>query len=149
MKKATVMVTVLTALVGISVASLSFAEDAMGKDGKGMMMGKKCMMGKGMTGCMMTKGMMDKTVTPTSDGGVVVLAGNQLFKYDKGLTLVNKADVPVDMGMMQKDMMGMMKMCPMMKDGMMGSDGASDAVSSEVQSTGAASSDTADHAAHH
>jgi hypothetical protein len=148
MKKATVMAAVLTALVGVSVTSLSFAEDTMGKD-KGMMMGKKGMMGKGMMGCMMAKDMMGRTVTPTSDGGVVILAGNQLFKYDKGLTLVNKADVPVDMGMMQKDMMGMMKMCPMMKDGMMGSDGASDAVSSEVQSTGAASSDTADHAAHH
>lgn len=149
MKKARVMVAVLTAVVGISVGSLSFAEDATGKDGKGMMMGKKCMMGKGMMGCGMAKGMMGKTVTPTSDGGVVVLAGNQLFKYDKGLTLVNKAELPVDMGMMQKDMMGMMKMCPMMKDGMMDSVGSSDTVSSDSQPTGAASSDAADHAAHH
>ncbi len=149
MKKVTVLTAVLTALIGISVVSLSFAEDTMGKDGKSMMMGKKDMMGKGMMGCMTTKGMMGKTVTPTSDGGVVVLAGNQLFKYDKGLKLVNKAEVPVDMDMMQKDMMGMMKMCPMMKDGMMGSDGDSDTVSADSQSTGAATSDAADHAAHH
>lgn len=149
MKKATVLTAVLTMLIGMSAVSLSFAEDAMGKDGEGMLMGEKCMMGKGMMGCMMTKGMMGKTVTPTSDGGVVVLAGNQLFKYDKGLKLVNKAEVPVDMGMMQKDMMGMMKMCPMMKDGMMGSGGTSDVVSAESQSAGVASSDAADHAAHH
>jgi hypothetical protein len=148
MKKAAMITAVLTALVGISVASLSFAEEAMGKDGKNMMMGKKDMMGKGMMGCTM-KGMMGKTVTPTSDGGVVILAGNQLFKYDKGLALVNKAEVPVDMEMMQKDMMGMMKMCPMMKDGMMGSDGASNTTSSDFQPTGTDSSDIADHAAHH
>ena len=70
--------------------------DMMGKQGMmgGDMMGPG-MMGKGMMGGMMMKSMMEKTMVATSDGGIIVLAGNKLTKYDKdlnslGLLLVNK-----------------------------------------------------------
>ena len=155
MKKSIVLTVAVAALIGMSLGSAAFAEEKMGmmgdksKGGKGMMMDKKDMMGEGnmgggMMGGMMMKGMMEKTVTATSDGGVVVLTGNQLFKYDADLKLVNKAEVPVDMAAMQKNMTGMMKMCPMMSEngGMMGSgDSPAD--------TSAGSTKAIDHEAHH
>jgi hypothetical protein len=55
------------------------------KPGKGGMM----KMGPGMMG------MMQKdTVVATSDGGVVVMQGPRLIKYDKDLTLVKEVELP-------------------------------------------------------
>jgi hypothetical protein len=77
-----------------------------------MMDGKKMLM----MGPMMKA--MEKSMVATEDGGVIVLAGNKLIKYDKDLNVVKEADIKVDMVAMQKQMSEMMKMCPMMKDGM-------------------------------
>ena len=52
--------------------------------------------------------MMERTVVATSDGGVVVVSGNHIVKYDRGLKLVNQADLPKPAGKMDHD-------CPMMK----------------------------------
>ena len=159
MRRSTVLNLAFVATV-LLLGSLAFADEStgmMGKDAKGahcMMGGKEMMGGKGMMdggmmdgGMMgMMHGMMSKNLVATSDGGVAVLTGNQLTKYDKDLNAVKTAEVQVDMEAMQKSMTGMMKMCQMMKgdmmkDGMMGS--------GDESATAGASSDTTDHAAHH
>lgn len=73
--------------------------------GKDKRMGK--MRGMGCP-CMMSMG---KQMVATSDGGVVVLSGNKLYKYDKELNLKKEVEIKKD-----KEMMGK---CPMM-GGMMG-----------------------------
>ena len=68
--------------------------DKMGKEG--MMEGKHMMMPM----------MMGKSMVATTDGGVVVMLGNKLFKYDKNLVLKNEAELKIDKeamhGMMEK-----------------------------------------------
>lgn len=87
-------------------------KDMMG--GKGMMMEKgsmmKGMMGKGMMMHeMMEHGMMmDKKVIATSDGGIIVVVGNKIQKYDKDLNLVKEVEIKMDMEQMHHHMMEMM-----------------------------------------
>ena len=62
-----------------------------GRSGQGMMKGGP---GQGKMNPMMM-GMMHKdSVVATSDGGVVVLSGPRLLKYDASLTLVNEIELP-------------------------------------------------------
>jgi hypothetical protein len=120
----------LWALVfAFSVASFVYAQDqppAQTKEMPGMaakaesplkscggMMGDKMDKGMKMHGAMMP--MMPKQLVASNDGGVIVLAGNKLYKYDKNLTLVKEAEVKVDMEGMKKMMEGMKANCPMMK----------------------------------
>ena len=57
---------------------------------------------------------MQKQMVATSDGGVIVMAGHKLFKYDKDLNLVKEVELKTrveltfDAGSMQ-DMMKSMK----------------------------------------
>ncbi len=57
--------------------------------------------------------MMKKQMVATEDGGIIVLSGNKLLKYDKNLNLKNEVEIPMDMEGMQKRMKEMMKHCPM------------------------------------
>jgi len=88
--------------------------------------GMQGMMGKGqmMAMCpmhgMMMGSMMAKSVAATGDGGIVVMAGNKLIKYDKDLNLVKEVEVKMDMEGMQKKMSQMMEQCPMCKSMMQG-----------------------------
>jgi len=123
MRKITGMV--LAGLVAAVFCSSVFAQDkesAMDKDamkpgimGQGMM--GQGMMGQGMIdkGKMMEMGkkMMSKSVVATSDGGVVVLIGNKLQKYDKNLELKKEVEIKVDMGSMRKMKNKMMGGCKM------------------------------------
>lgn len=125
MKKVIVIACVVAFVIGITV--ISFAQDAdkpmMGKGmmGKGMMM-KGGMMGMcPMHGMMMGKGGM----VATPEGGVIVMAGNKLYKYDKDLNLVKEAEVKMDMAATQRMMSEMKQGCPMCQEmmahcGMMG-----------------------------
>jgi hypothetical protein len=61
------------------------------RDERGGRMGGKNM--KGMMGMM---GMPHQTVVATSDGGVVILSGGKLAKYDAGLNLVNEIEIKKD-----------------------------------------------------
>jgi len=93
------------------VSSLAFA-DTKEKDsmtGKGMMAGKGMMDDNQMMGMcgMMSHMMMCKSMISTSDGGVIVMAGNKLQKYDKDLNLKKEVEIKIDMEGMQK-MMGQM-----------------------------------------
>ena len=103
------------------------------EEGKGMMMHKGMMMGEGkmhggemmcggmmggrMGMCpmhgMMMKQMMGRSVIATEDGGIIVMIGNRIAKYDKKLNLVNEIELKVDMEKMQQKMKKMMDECPM------------------------------------
>ena len=60
----------------------------------------------------MMKCMSDKSLVATSDGGVVVLVGQKLIKFDKDLNIVKEVEIKIDIE-------GMQKICPMMGRGMM------------------------------
>lgn len=111
--KKTIFITLMALLI---VPALAFSQEkspAMDKSmdmGKGMEMGKGMGIGKGMMGCDCGKMcmMMQKQMIATSDGGVIVLAGNKLYKYDKNLNLVKEAEIKIDFEHM-KMMMDKMK----------------------------------------
>lgn len=157
-------------IIAVTAASLSassvFAgqmKDGMMEDegsGKGMMMGKG-MMGKGM----MEDGMMDggmmkmmhkmhgmmrsSTMVASNDGGVIVLSGNKLYKYDKNLNLVKEAEIKAemgDMGGMMGGMGGMKKSCCQGK-AMMGQDDTDDEAAEGEADQPAA--EDAEHKSHH
>ena len=117
-----VIISVISLLMGIS--SLTYAQDNQAEvryegmmkgrmmGGQGMMKNKNAMKAMPSMGGMMMKTMMDKSIVATQDGGVVVLVGNKLMKYDKNLKLVKEAEIKIDMEAMQKNMAEMMKNCP-------------------------------------
>jgi hypothetical protein len=65
----------------------------------------------------MMMGAKHKSVVATSDGGVVIVMGNRVIKYDKDLNLVKEVEIKVDLEALHKKMMGMNKKCPMMQEG--------------------------------
>ena len=118
---------VLAALTVTILSSLASAEDKKessmdkGKMQAGMMEPGKThdmeAMRKGrMTG--MGPMMMSKSVVATSDGGVIVMIGNKLQKYDKDLVLQKEVELKIDMEGMKKMMMQTMEKCPMMSGNM-------------------------------
>ena len=46
--------------------------------------------------------MMAKQMVATGDGGIIVLTGNKLLKYDKDLNLIKEVEIKMDMKMMRK-----------------------------------------------
>lgn len=132
MKRKVVSWVIMMLLLGAWSGAGSFAQDMPGMPGdepppmehKGMMMGHgkhgKSKMGMPPQMMGMMKGMMAKSMVATSDGGVAVMAGNKLMKFDKDLNLVREVEIKVDMAAMQKEMMEMMKNCPMNKELMKG-----------------------------
>ena len=79
-------------------ASLSFAEESQQGYGDDEAQapqhkGSGFSQSSGMMNPMMMMTMMKPSVTPTSDGGVVVLAGPKLTKYDKDMNLVKEVDL--------------------------------------------------------
>ena len=67
-----------------------------------------CMMHGHMMG-----GMMQRSMVALEGGGVCVLVGDELMKFDKDLQLVKTVDVPFDMEKMEKKMKKMMDKCDM------------------------------------
>jgi hypothetical protein len=134
---------ILTAVLVLAVSGLAIAQmdkDKMGDKGMGMMGDKGGMMGMmgGKEGMMGMKGMMMKMMHPdvvaTSDGGIVILMGNKLTKYDKNLNVVKEVEIKMP------DMDEMKKMCPMMGKGMM-NEGDDDAAGEAAEQ--------AEHESHH
>lgn len=105
----------LMLLAGLYLCGPSMAQEMKGMKDMDHGMGSKAMMGC-QGGCPMKGAMMGKSVVATSDGGVVIVAGNKIIKYDKNLKLVKEVEIDAGMGMARKGMKGMMKDCPMMKD---------------------------------
>lgn len=59
----------------------------------------------------MSKMMMQSYLVATQDGGIIILSGNKLMKYDKNLNLIKEVKI-------KNDMQEMMNRCKvMMKDG--------------------------------
>lgn len=106
---------IMMLIVLLAGSSLVYAEGMKGgMMGKGMMDGE--MMGGKMMGmCPMMKSMMERSVVATSDGGVIVVMGSKLTKYDKELNVIKEVELKMDMEGMQKMMENMKGMCPMMK----------------------------------
>lgn len=95
MKKIILALVVLSLLVSVQ----AFAEETQKNEMPGMPM-----MGMGKMGCpMMGKAQM----VATDEGGVIVLAGNKLLKYDADLNLAKEVEIPTPMSMGGKQ-------CPMM-----------------------------------
>ena len=94
-----------------------------GMMGRGMMQGQGGMMGRGMMGggmacpvCAAACGsMMHESVTPTSDGGVVVSVAGKLIKYDGGLNRIKEVNLDIDWTRMHQMAHQMMQNCPMMQ----------------------------------
>ena len=59
--------------------------------------------------------MMNKSMVATADGGVIVMAGNKLLKYDKDLNLQKEVELKIDPAAMKAMMPGMMDECPALK----------------------------------
>src|SRR3989338_11450246 len=103
---------VVALVIGLS-ARFAFAEETKGaRKEDGMDGGMMKMMHKmhGMT--------RSSSMVASNDGGVIVLSGNKLYKYDKNLNLVKEAEIKTEMGCMGgmrggMGMGGMKKMCPM------------------------------------
>ena len=117
MKKNTWIMMLVVLLAGASLVYAEGMKGGMMKEGmmgKGMMDGE--MMGCKMMGmCPMMNSMMERSVVATSDGGVIVVMGNKLTKYDKDLNVVKELELKTDMEGMQKMMENMKVTCPMMK----------------------------------
>ena len=77
------------------VSTVAFAEETVKSEMPGM--NKENPMGKAMPGMgKMCCPMMGKTqMVATDEGGVIVLAGNKLIKYDANLNLVKEAEIPM------------------------------------------------------
>ena len=151
MKKSLIAVAVVIIVwtSGLAIAQMDKSKEMMGDkagmmDGKGGMMGM--MDGKMMGMCPMMKSMVERSVVATSDGGVVVVTGNKLTKYDKDLNVVKEVELKMDMEGMQKMMDNMKSMCPMMgkgmKDGMSKKDDDDDDEAAEA-------AEKAEHESHH
>ena len=110
--KKIILVGVLLALF-IAVPAFLFSQPA--GQGKGPAMGHGGGMMKDCPKCGMMKMMMDKTMVASGDGGVIIMIGNKLLKYDKDLELKKEVEIKIDMEAMQKEMMKNMPPCPMMK----------------------------------
>ncbi len=63
----------------------------------------------------MAERMLERSIVTTGDGGVVVMTGNKLVKYDKDLNVQKEAELKLDMEGMQKAMTEMQASCPMYK----------------------------------
>ena len=93
-------------------------------------MGPGGMMGQGMMMYGMGSMMGGSSLTTNEDGGIIVLMGNQLFKYDRDLNFLRQVEVKFDWEGWQKMMMQhqemMMREHEMMRDRSTMMDGQSD-----------------------
>ncbi len=97
----------LAAMICMSFLSVAFARDMGEKQGD-----KK---GQGCSTCHMNKMMMmeGKKLVATQDGGLVLMVGNKLIKYDASMNVVKEVEIKMDMEAMKNMMEDMKKNCPM------------------------------------
>jgi len=109
MKKTIILLTIVVVVVVGSY--FAFAEKHMGE-----MMGEKARHGMVDSNDMMQKGMMEmhsmagmifgNSMVSAQDGGVIVLMGNRLLKYDSDLNFVKKIELEIDWEKCRQEMMG-------------------------------------------
>ena len=90
------LILVLGLGIGLTAGVSAYAEEGMPEGGQGQMQEGQGPgpggPGKGKMGMM---GMMQRdSVVATSDGGVVLMQGPRLIKYDKDLNLVKEVEIP-------------------------------------------------------
>lgn len=107
MKKLTFMLMLAVVMIGLS--GISFGETTgpheKAKEGHaGRMMEKAGLHEMKYMDAMMMKKMTTRGMVATSDGGVVVMAGNTLMKYDKDLNLVKETEIKIDMEALMRKM---------------------------------------------
>ena len=103
------------ALVIVSIMFCSVVAFAEGTDEKDQPVPEEKQIEKEHMGGMMMQmmGGMQKQMVATNDGGVIILTGNKLFKYDKDLNLAKEAELntqvelKMDVGSMQEMMKSM------------------------------------------
>ncbi|MEI8012600.1 MAG: hypothetical protein WCI27_09030 [Candidatus Omnitrophota bacterium] len=61
------------------------------------------------------KDFQEKEVLLTPDGGLFVVAGNKIMKYDQGLNLIKSVEIVSEIEATRNIQTGMKKGCPMMK----------------------------------
>jgi len=129
--KKTMLVLIIAAMIGIGAVAV-FAAEHMGggmMGGGGMMSNREDTQQGMQQGGMMGRGMMMDGMGPmmgggslatNEDGGVIVLMGNQLYKYDKDLNLIKQVEIKIDWQAMQKMMMQRHEMMMQNRNMMMG-----------------------------
>jgi len=105
---------VITMVIAVGCAGIAMAMKRPEK-GKCPMMAKE-----GMESCCpmhhgMIKAMMERSLVATTDGGVVLLHGKTLVKYDKDLNMQKEVEIKCDPAAMKKAMEEMRASCPMCK----------------------------------
>jgi hypothetical protein len=116
MRKSTIAA-IVTAFI-ITSASICFTQTSDDQTGKmeTMMSGNSMMghQGKSYQNMMkrnhMGKCMMSNSMVATQDGGVVVMIGNKLYKYDQNLSLKKETEISVDYEGLKSMMMKMQNM---------------------------------------
>ena len=89
------------AVICMSFLSVSFARDAGKKE-----LGNKDQMSH------MNKMMGAREMIATQDGGLVLMMGNKLIKYDASMNIVKEVEIKMDMEAMKNMMEDMKKSCP-------------------------------------
>lgn len=109
-------------ILGITVLILSVPGLALAQmEKEAGIFERKMPMGHGMmkSGCPLMKTLSERTVIATSDGGVVVVFGNTMTKYDQDLDVVKEVELKMDLDAVKKMMEGMKGECPVQDKGMM------------------------------
>jgi hypothetical protein len=142
MRKLTYLIIAVTA-VSLSASPVFADEMKDGMMGKGMMDGGMMKMMHKMHG--MTR---SSTMVASNDGGVIVLTGSKLYKYDKNLNLVKEAEIKTETsgGGMIGGMGGMKKMCCQGKKAMGQGDTADEAAEGEADQP---AQEDPEHKSHH
>jgi hypothetical protein len=122
MKGHKVFAVVLGVLMGVSLSSLSFAEAVKGNHSDAACKTCSAKLKDGMASGIMPipvmNPMMGRQVVATSDGGVVIITGNAVAKYDKDMNLVKESELKMpmhtQMPVMTDSKTDATKKCPMM-----------------------------------
>jgi len=116
MRKVKVLALMIAALMFCSV--IAFAQGSgETKEPIAEEKAKEKQMGKEAIGGMMMQmmGATQKQMVATNDGGVIVLVGNKLLKYDKDLNLVKEAELKTEAGL-KMDVGSMQEIMEKMKE---------------------------------
>lgn len=103
-------------LIVIMLPLIGWTEEAKGMKEKDMGMrdiGMKGMISTCPEHAMMMSMMMKRTMLMTNDGGVIIMMGNKLIKFDKDLNMVKKAQIDLDIPGLEKMMKDIKEKCPM------------------------------------
>ncbi|MGA2916476.1 MAG: hypothetical protein ABSE89_10665 [Sedimentisphaerales bacterium] len=61
---------------------------------------------------MTAQSLIQRQIVTPADGGVIILVGNKLLKYDKDLNLLREAEFEVDLEKTYKEIYKMIETCP-------------------------------------